>query len=322
MSPPADAPARLKAWAKSTRADVKMRMSARKTARLSYANQVIGLIEFGQPNKMDITMSVRSTNRRVSHLAKPLPTSGNVTHSASITKDGRNHETVAVSRRNKCGRRPSRGETSLKTPSLFDELRKIQDHRDGKKRGRQNQFYTDQALLMRESLSFDVAILAKLDKLYKRIDSHNSGEITQDEYTCLSRNIYQYIKHQWDPDLPELSCLAATQLAEEEWQQISPGIDTLDRPRFTNAMFELCDTWTENIDAKEYMEFLQSLENGLWRVLESGECVYRYWLPEEEKRLGEGKPNDEISEHCILLINTLLHISLTIITILMENFKK
>ena len=56
-----------------------------------------------------------------------------------------------------------------------------------------NEFYTDKALLQRESLRFDPSVRAALDVIWNVTDTNGDGMIEKDEYIAMSTKLYRVI---------------------------------------------------------------------------------------------------------------------------------
>ena len=48
-------------------------------------------------------------------------------------------------------------------------------------------------------------------------------------------------------------------MALEDWEHDSCGAEAIDAERFKNALFEMCDLWTDTTDPQEYVDFLDWL---------------------------------------------------------------
>jgi hypothetical protein len=102
---------------------------------------------------------------------------------------------VAVNTLSAGGRRlsQSHGLASLRTTrrvSLVDDLRKTYDQREGQNLSAEemsetNQFYSDQALLKRDSMRFNPAIRRALDTIFVVVDRDETGYIDRGEYIML-----------------------------------------------------------------------------------------------------------------------------------------
>eukprot|EP00937_MAST-01D_sp_MAST-1D-sp2_P001406 g1406.t1 len=126
-------------------------------------------------------------------------------------------------------------------------------------------FFSDAALLQRESLKFDPQVRRLLRKLWEVTDSDSNEHIDKTEYTQMIHRIYLclYTREQAGARAgAEAHALAkehrrrARELADREWVVDAQGGSSLDSSLFTQAWFQLADTWTPEISATAYADFL------------------------------------------------------------------
>ncbi len=133
--------------------------------------------------------------------------------------------------------------------------------------------YSDVAQHQRESLRHHPEIVACLHRwwtcvIIPIVDTDHSGTLGRDEYLvfhkCLNRALLSgEPRGATNAKPPELSSAEATQMALEDWEHDSGGGGgdggTIDAERFKNALFEMCDLWTDTTDPQEYVDFLEWL---------------------------------------------------------------
>ena len=125
--------------------------------------------------------------------------------------------------------------------------------------GGSEEFYSDKALLLRESLKFDQDILHTLDQLWQAVDSDQNGRVTEDEYKVMMKKLYFVLTDQAHVPDDQKDHEAAQNCADEDWQKDSFGMPFMDRSLFVQAYFQLTDLWTHEINAVEYNAFLKKL---------------------------------------------------------------
>jgi len=186
-----------------------------------------------------------------------------------VAKEFRRDSFVAGEPKRKNSRSNSIGEDDTvhirkgRRQTMLLELRKFYDHRDDDDKEEDelegDTFYTDKALLQRESLRFDTKLAGILTKLYNLVDSDGGGQISKQEYFVLNRKLYLVLKAFWDTDLPDLSSEETDEIALQDWNLDRDGRAYLNKTTFALSMFQLCDVWTEEIDKEEYCKFLDGI---------------------------------------------------------------
>jgi hypothetical protein len=137
-------------------------------------------------------------------------------------------------------------------PDLMDQLRAYYDHQTEGQDTSNNAFYTNKAILERESLRYHPKILALLDELWLVTDSDGDGQVDRNEYVSMSMKLYRCFVGDGDRD-------NAADIAQTEWQNDSFGCEFMDKAKFKQAWFQLADTWTATTDPSEYVIFLQGI---------------------------------------------------------------
>ena len=117
---------------------------------------------------------------------------------------------------------------------------------DSNNNNNNNEFYTDQALLQRESLRFDPEVRRVLSEIWRVTDENGDGSIQKGEYLEMSRKLYRVVVGQQAGDEAEVR-----RVAEAEWEHDRFGAEELDRQRFGQSWFQLADLWTDDISATQ-----------------------------------------------------------------------
>jgi Ca2+-binding EF-hand superfamily protein len=129
--------------------------------------------------------------------------------------------------------------------------------------------YSDVAQHQRKSLRYHPEIVACLYRwwtcvIIPIVDTDHSGTLGREEYIvfhkCLNRALLSgEPRGENNCKPPELSSAEATQMALEDWEHDCGAAATIDAERFRNALFEMCDLWTDTTDPQEYVDFLEWL---------------------------------------------------------------
>ena len=123
-----------------------------------------------------------------------------------------------------------------------------------------NPFYTDTALMKRESTKWDPRIRLIMDKLWAAVDWDGNGVLDKDKYCYLHHKLLLMFRVKGDMTDDE-----AHKLAEKEWydeKRHGNGRDMV-KSDFCDALYRLVDIWTEDLDVKRYGLFLHILYNNL-----------------------------------------------------------
>jgi hypothetical protein len=190
---------------------------------------------------------------------------------------------------------------STRRASLVDSLRKTYDTRDGlsaEEMKDTDQFYSDQALLKRDSMRFNPAIRRALDKTFEVVDTSGNGFVERHEYVLLCCKVndrlitanfhemrlitansvlqlYLCIRAFWDPNLPKLNPTDLHELSARDWSRDAHGRTKMGKKQFCYALFQLCDLWTDTIEERQYTAFLELLLRRLTKLRDNGRRVYR-----------------------------------------------
>ena len=133
-----------------------------------------------------------------------------------------------------------------------------------------NELYSDQNILKRESLKFDKGIRDVLGKLWSLVDKDKDNTISKDEYYQLHRRLLRALVGKVSNEEEIVMC-------DEDWTQdignvqhkskrsetlaVHKGgalahIKVMSRGQFINAFFRMVDLWTEKVCVNEYFTFL------------------------------------------------------------------
>ena len=127
--------------------------------------------------------------------------------------------------------------------------------------------YSDQALLRRESIMFDVGVHSALRRFWFIYDSDGNGRISKDEYICCNKLVQRILCTDFDDEKQE-------QIAHQDWIDDSGGFGFLNYERFTRSWFQLADAWTPAIAAEPYVDFLYEVLHCLAKEAEVGSDVF------------------------------------------------
>ncbi|KAL1496583.1 hypothetical protein AB1Y20_014188 [Prymnesium parvum] len=122
------------------------------------------------------------------------------------------------------------------------------------------ELYTDEALRARHTLRRHPRIQEKLGQWWTMLLRSSQGSngaklkdsVGKKDYCWLLCLLYKALLDPFDLD-------EARESAEEDWEQDTRGHPAMTRHLFMDAMFELVDMWTTNIEVKQYVEFLSIL---------------------------------------------------------------
>ena len=84
------------------------------------------------------------------------------------------------------------------------------------------------------------------------IDGADDGCLDQATHARILAPVYRTLIDDYDP-------AEAARAIEDDWQSDSGGLPMLTKECFLASIYELCDVWTEGIDADEYVGFLNNL---------------------------------------------------------------
>lgn len=182
--------------------------------------------------------------------------------------------------------------------SVSAELAKIQQSRSPQKRGTQEgprdlekvlhayyrnngkmggkEINTVKALLKRESIRFDPAVLRLLNRIWVFTDVNGNGDVDKEEYVRLHGLMFGYIQEaalkpgasktliDAGNAMQEMSEDDMREIAIEEFTQDCMGAKVLYRKQFYQVFTQMLDTWTDTIDASSSIDLLQ----GVWEYME------------------------------------------------------
>ena len=111
---------------------------------------------------------------------------------------------------------------------------------------------TPAALKARHQLRRSRLIQFEIAKYWSVYAKNKKGEVEKAEYCKMHARITKAL-------IPSFSDSEAAAVAEEDWSSDSRGRTAMDYPTFYDAIFEIVDMWTENIDLIEYVTFLRVL---------------------------------------------------------------
>jgi hypothetical protein len=152
-------------------------------------------------------------------------------------------------------------------PDLMEQLRAYYDHNTDDQDTTNNAFYTNKAILERESLRYHPKILALLDELWLVTDNNGDGQVDRNEYVSMSMKLYRCFVGDGDRE-------NAADIAQKEWENDSFGEKYMNKSKFKQAWFQLADTWTATTSPSEYVIFLQGILQCL-TVKQAGKRVWR-----------------------------------------------
>jgi hypothetical protein len=179
-----------------------------------------------------------------------------------------------------------------------DIMHALQDLYDPKRQAVGHELYTLQNLLKRESVQWDTRVRKVLDAIWKAIDIDGSGGISKDEYDAMHEQMW-FAVHELDkikdgkgtkprkPSLIKKNESAAEKKArqtkhldaaearevedremrerqleslQDDWDSDCQGHKHLNYQRFTQCWFVMADRFTHTVDAGEYAQFLEKVQ--------------------------------------------------------------
>lgn len=124
-------------------------------------------------------------------------------------------------------------------------------------------FYTDESLLQREHLRYNVSILKTIDHWWYNLvlpifDLDGDGNIQREEYSGLYKALLRALSTIFHLKQKGKAGRAAQhrlmRLEKREWESDSQGHGFIDKERFRRCVFELVDIWSDKISAKAYSD--------------------------------------------------------------------
>lgn len=112
--------------------------------------------------------------------------------------------------------------------------------------------YTETALAQRSALKAEPLLVASITEFSGLYKSDSDGTIGKNEYERMYNKLCNILR-------PTLDALERKKLMDEDWRKDSKGMPSMSRAMLLESLFELCDVWTPNIDAREYATFFEQL---------------------------------------------------------------
>eukprot|EP00937_MAST-01D_sp_MAST-1D-sp2_P006791 g6791.t1 len=138
------------------------------------------------------------------------------------------------------------------------------------------EYFADKDLMQRESLQWDPAIRAALDRIWQRFDVDGNHRIDKEEYVVMHREMFHALMAGPDaggeagadtvPGNEELRELAIDDFVRDAGSAESDG---LDKGQFQRLWFGLADAFTSDLSVGEYVRFL---DGTLARMLANAEA--------------------------------------------------
>ena len=113
-------------------------------------------------------------------------------------------------------------------------------------------FETPEMKAKRAALKHDPEVARALDGWWNATDADGNGFIDREEYIELGKALYRVI-------IADGNEVAAQQSAEDDWAEDSKGAELMTRDHYRDAIFQLCDLWTNGLESAEYVAFLDDL---------------------------------------------------------------
>ena len=113
-------------------------------------------------------------------------------------------------------------------------------------------FDTPEMKAKRAALRHNVAVSAALDEWWEATDADGNGFIDREEYIELGKALYRVI-------IADGNETAAQKSAEDDWEEDSKGEKLMTAAHYRDAIFQLCDLWTDSLEPTEYVAFLVNL---------------------------------------------------------------
>eukprot|EP00741_Cyanophora_paradoxa_P014999 tig00020830_g14472.t1 len=163
----------------------------------------------------------------------------------------------AAERRERRRRRATIGMGELRTlppPTLLAQLRAFYKADEGAAA----ELFTDKALLRREALRFSPRVAIWSVLFWRSIDLDNSNTLEEHEFMPYAMLLYKVLNNAWDESKARAACTV-------DWHSDRREKNFINCETFLLSLFQLADTWTENIDEGEMVEFLEILFNCIMR---------------------------------------------------------
>ena len=95
-------------------------------------------------------------------------------------------------------------------------------------------------------------VRSSINRFWDLLPKTTEGRIDKQNYVDLILRFSKLL-------IPDFSKEEILAVVEEDWANDSEGADSLSYSQFYNALFQLCDVWTEDISASGYSEFLMKI---------------------------------------------------------------
>ena len=147
-------------------------------------------------------------------------------------------------------------------------------------------FYSDQALLQRESLRFEPEIRALLEKIWCATGIPDGGYCSRKQYGELHESLYRMMQgdaamedvERWEMQAfatlklrdDEASRKAAylAHLADQEFKGDAGESGRIDKAAFQQSWFQVCDLWAAEITCNAYVKILREMVTAATEVLD------------------------------------------------------
>jgi hypothetical protein len=127
--------------------------------------------------------------------------------------------------------------------------------------------YTADSLHKRRRLRDHPEIVRLLEMWWRgathSFDKDDSNQLEKHEYKKFHKRLVRAFAAD-DDDTNDLSAEGAAKAFEEDWANDSQGHGYVSEKSFFDSVYELADTWTEGVEAEEYIDFLQMMFELLW----------------------------------------------------------
>ena len=120
----------------------------------------------------------------------------------------------------------------------------------------------------------------------------SASEMAKNDYIRISRLLSKAM-------LPQFDVAEAHAEAEKDWEEDSHGKDTISRVGFMDAIFQIADVWTANVDAGEYVTFLRELFERI-AFLQTGSTWF--WKDEDAVEPGDYMEEEEEEEEEVVVV--------------------
>ena len=105
---------------------------------------------------------------------------------------------------------------------------------------------------LRNRIKYAPQIREAINRFWQIIKKNELARVDKDEYIRLCLRISKLL-------LPDFEREEAARVVEQDWENDSAGTGSLDYNLFYNALYELADMWTDEIDPQQYADFLKKV---------------------------------------------------------------